>query len=99
MIDRIRVTKETYRDLITGLRPAAFTVPSPATDAISWFNIVDNVDENDSPYDTLSPDDPEDIASGSPLRMKRPVSSKTWAPVTNPSNGARTVNWSRSWAS
>jgi type IV pilus assembly protein PilY1 len=43
--------------------PTAFTMPADPQDAVDAFGIVDNVDENDPPYDTLSPNDPEDIAA------------------------------------
>jgi hypothetical protein len=43
--------------------PTTFTMPADPQDAVDAFGIVDDVDENDAPYTTLSPDDPEDIAA------------------------------------
>ena len=43
--------------------PDTFTMPADPQDAVDAFGIVDNVDELDPPYDTLSPNDPDDIAA------------------------------------
>jgi type IV pilus assembly protein PilY1 len=43
-------------------QPPVFTMPADPNDAVAAFGIVDNVDELDPPYDTLSPNDPVDIA-------------------------------------